>query len=328
MDDLISVIVPAYNIEEHIGRCIESICRQTYKILEIIVINDGSTDSTGAVIDKYANLDSRIVHVYKENGGVTSARLEGIKRANGEFIGFVDGDDEIEANMYERLFYNARKYNAHISHCGYQMHFADGRVHYFHNTGFIEKQDKITALRELLSGSMIEPGLCNKLYHKNLLQCLLHDIVIDTSIKINEDLLMNFYLFSVTETSVFEDWCPYHYIVRDGSASRSRLNLNKIYDPIKVKRIIVSIAEDALQKDAKRAYLNTCINTYHTLLSATVEYRKDVQIIRKLLKQEKKSFVLLGKKRALMAWMITYTPILYKPIYKIYSKRFQKNVYS
>ncbi len=328
MDDLISVIVPAYNIEEHIGRCLESICRQTYKILEIIVINDGSTDATGAVIEKYANLDSRIVHICKENGGVTSARLEGIKRANGEFIGFVDGDDEIEANMYERLFYNARKYNAHISHCGYQMHFADGRVHYFHNTGLLAKQDKTTALRELLSGSMIEPGLCNKLFHKNLLYSLLHDTVVDTSIKINEDLLMNFYLFSVAETSVFEDWCPYHYIVRDGSASRSKLNLNKIYDPIKVKSIIVSVAEEAIQEDAKRAYINTCINTYHTLLSATVEYRKDAQKIRKLLKQEKKSFVLLGKKRALMAWMITCTPILYKLIYKIYSKCFQENVYS
>ena len=328
MNDLISVIVPAYNIEEHIGRCLESICRQTYKTLEIIVINDGSTDATGAVIEKYANLDSRIVSIYKENGGVTSARLEGIKRATGEFIGFVDGDDEIESNMYERLFYNAQKYNAHISHCGYQMHFADGRVHYFHNTGLLAKQDKTTALRELLSGSMIEPGLCNKLFHKNLLHSLLQDTVIDTSIKINEDLLMNFYLFSAAETSIFEDWCPYHYIVRDGSASRSKLNLNKIYDPINVKSIIMSVAEDAIQKDAKRAYINTCINTYHMLLSATVEYSKDVQKIRKLLKQEKKSFAFLSKKRALMAWLITFVPILYKPIYRIYSKYFKENVYS
>ncbi len=328
MDDLISVIVPAYNIEEHVGRCLESICRQTYKRLEIIVINDGSTDATGSVIEKYANLDSRIVSIHKENGGVTSARLEGIKRATGEFIGFVDGDDEIEANMYERLFYNARKYNAHISHCGYQMHFADGRVHYFHNTGLLAKQDKTTALRELLSGSMIEPGLWNKLFHKTLFHSLLQGAVIDTSIKINEDLLMNYYLFSTAETSVFEDWCPYHYIVREGSASRAKLNVSKIYDPIKVKNIIMSVAENAIQEDAKRAYINTCINTYHMLLFAMAEYRKDIQKIRKLLKQEKESFALLGKKRALMAWMITYVPVLYKPIYKIYSKYFQENVYS
>lgn len=75
MNDVISVIVPAYNIEKHIERCLESICRQTYKKLEIIVVNDGSTDTTGAVIEKYANLDSRIVYIHKDNGGVSLARL-------------------------------------------------------------------------------------------------------------------------------------------------------------------------------------------------------------------------------------------------------------
>lgn len=328
MNHLISVIVPAYNIEKYIGRCLESICQQTYKTLEIIVVNDGSTDATDEVIEKYAKIDSRIVSIYKENGGVSLARLEGIKRSTGEYIGFVDGDDEIEPNMYERLFNNAQKYNAQISHCGYQMQFVDGRIHYFHNTGLLVKQDKITALRELLSGSIIEPGLCNKLFHKTLFYDLLQGKGVDTNIKINEDMLMNFYLFSAAETTVFEDWCPYHYIVREGSASRAELNENKIYDPIKVKRTILLTVGDELKTDAKCAYINTCINIYHVLLFAGAEYRKDLKKIRNFLKQEKNSFFLLGAKRALMAWMITGTPILYKPIYGIYSKCFRENVYS
>lgn len=180
MEHLISVIVPAYNIERYIGRCLDSICQQTHKELEIIVVNDGSTDATGDIIENYAKLDSRIIVIYKENGGVSLARLEGIKRAKGEYIGFVDGDDEIKSDMYERLLNNALKYDAQISHCGYQMHFADGRIHYFHNTGRLVKQDKITALKELLSGLKIEPGLCNKLFHKTLLHSLLYDNIFDT----------------------------------------------------------------------------------------------------------------------------------------------------
>lgn len=324
MDNLISVIVPAYNVAPWLPRCLDSILAQTHKNLQIIVIDDGSTDATGEIIEKYTKLDSRVVSIYKENGGVSLARLEGIKRATGEYIGFVDGDDEIEPDMYERLLDNILKYNAQISHCGYQMQFADGRIHYFHNTGLLAKQDKTTALRELLSGSMIEPGLWNKLFHKTLF----HSGAVDTSIKINEDLLMNFYLFSAAESTVFEDWCPYHYIVREGSASRAKLNENKIYDPIKVKKIILSLAEDELQVDAKRAYINTCINIYHELLFAGEEYHKDLQKIRNLLKEERNLFALLGTKRALMVQMIVLAPVLYKLIYGIYFKCFQKKVYS
>lgn len=327
MDDLISVIVPAYNIEKHIERCLESICRQTYKHLEIIVVNDGSTDTTGSVIEKYANLDSRIVYIHKENGGVTLARLEGILRANGDYIGFVDGDDVIDVDMYERLIYNAKKYNSQISHCGYKLCFADGRVHYFHNTGILVKHDKITAVKELLSGSMVEPGLGYKLFDRRLFDNMLNDCFIDASIKINEDLLMNFYLFSAAETSVFEDWCPYHYIVREGSTTRSKLTSNKIYDPIKVKNIIMSVAGDDLQKDAKRAYINTCISIYHMLLVQEANYRSDIHAIRKLLIRESNSFILLEKKRALMAWTLVRLPSLYRVIYYVYSKYLQKDIY-
>ena len=328
MDNLISVIIPAYNVAPCLPRCLDSVLAQTYTFLEIIVINDGSTDKTGEVIERYSKLDSRIISVHKENGGVTQARLEGIKRAKGDYIGFVDGDDCIEADMYERLLRNALKFNAQISHCGYQMCFADGRVHYFHNTGYLVKQDRITALKELLSGSRIEPGLCNKLFHKTLLHSLFHDTEMDTSIKINEDLLMNFYLFSKAETTVFDDWCPYHYIVRENSASRAELSENKIYDPIKVKKIILSMAEEELAAEAKRAYINTCINIYHVLLVAGKEYKKDLKKIRNLLKEEKNIFTWVGVKRALMVMLITETPIVYKIVYCIYAKYFQKKVYS
>ena len=328
MFDLISIIVPVYNIAQDLPNCLDSILAQTYPHIEIIAVDDGSPDHSGEILDRYAAKHPHIRVIHKENGGVTSARLRGIKEASGEWFGFVDGDDMIEPDMYERLLRNAKEHDAQISHCGYQLCLPDGRVNYFYNTGFLAKQDKTTALKELLSGSMIEPGLCNKLFHKTLFHSLLHVEAVDTSIKINEDLLMNFYLFSAADQTVFEDWCPYHYIAREGSASRSKLNLHKIYDPIRVKEIIRQAAPADLQTDAQQAYLNTCINAYYELISFGIDCREDMRKVSAMLKQEKNSFCLLGKKRAAMAWMIVTTPALYNAIYRFYLRYFKKDMYS
>src|SRR5699024_11032388 len=106
------------------------------------VVDDGSEDNTVEVIRAYADRDRRIRLIQKANGGVTSARLMGIQAAEGEYIGFVDGDDTIDADMFERLLKNAKKYHADISHCGYQMVFPN-RVDYYHNTGRMIQQNNI-----------------------------------------------------------------------------------------------------------------------------------------------------------------------------------------
>lgn len=327
-NDLISIIVPVFNLEKELPRCLDSILAQSYHHIEIIVVDDGSSDGSTNIIRQYAEKDNRIKPIYQENGGVTSARLHGVKEASGQWIGFVDGDDEIESDMYERLLKNAETYHADISHCGYQMCFDDGRVHYFHNTGILAQQDKITALKELLSGSRIEPGLCNKLFHKTLFQSLLHGEAVPLDIKINEDLLMNYRLFSEAEHTVFEDWCPYHYVVRNESASRAKLNPHKIYDPIRVKEIIRQDAPAELRNAARQAYINTGINVCHSLMIEGAECRADLRRVRDMMARETADFSLLGRKRKLMANMIVHVPGLYRLIYVLYSKYFQKNVYS
>lgn len=326
--DLISIIVPMFNLEKELPRCLDSILAQSYQSIEIIVVDDGSSDGSAEIMRQYAEKDSRIKPVFQENGGVTSARLHGVREASGQWIGFVDGDDEIESDMYERLLKNAETYHADISHCGYQMCFDDGRVHYFHNTGILAQQDRITALKELLSGSRIEPGLCNKLFHKTLFRSLLHGEAVPLDIKINEDLLMNYRLFSAAKQTVFEDWCPYHYIVRSTSASRAKLNPHKIYDPIKVKEIIRQSAPTELYDAAQQAYISTCINMYHTLLMEGAEYKDDLRKVHELLIKEAGGFSLLGRKRQLMANMIAYMPLMYRPIYAVYNRLFQKKNYS
>lgn len=237
MNDLISIVVPVYNLTEYLPRSIGSILNQSYTNIEVIAVDDGSTDNSLHMIEKLAEDDARIHVIHQENGGVTKARMTGVTAAKGEWIGFVDGDDEIDPDMYERLLRNAYQYHADISHCGYQMVFPS-RVDYYYNTGRKICQDQRSGLKNLIEGSFVEPGLCNKLFHKSLLQTLLHNGRMDSSIRNMEDLLMNFYLFRAANSSVYEDFCPYHYMVRKGSAATSKMNEHKLRDPLRVMKTI------------------------------------------------------------------------------------------
>ena len=322
MSDRISIIVPVYNVAADLPRCLDSILAQTHTNLEIICVDDGSKDNSGEILDQYATKYDKICVIHKDNGGVTSARLRGVEAASGDWIGFVDGDDEIEPDMYARLIGNAEKFGADISHCGYQMIFADGRVNYFHNTGVCEPQDKSTAVRELLSGEKVEPGLCNKLFRKTLFK----GWKMDESIKINEDLLMNYYLFSNAQRSVFDDWCPYHYIVRAGSASRAKINEHKIYDPIKVKKVILGACQEDNLQDAQRAFMTTCTYTYCGLLleqNAAVHQNA----VRKELLNHRNWISLLPKRTKILAYLVVYAPAVLKSVYPVYSNYFQNKKY-
>ncbi len=315
--DKISVIVPAYNIEKYLERCVESICAQTYRNIEIIIVDDGSTDNTAEIIDRLAENDARIVPIHKKNGGVTSARMAGVEKACGEWIGFVDGDDQIETEMFEHLMNNALTYDADISHCGYQMVFPDGRIEYFYKTGFLAKQDKITALKELLSGSRIEPGLWNKLFRKTLFHSLLHENIMPCDIKINEDLLMNYYLFKEAQETVYEDFCPYRYMLRKGSAATKK-SMNHIIDPLRVIEII---------KDDVREYselYNVAYSRYIRILIgvATQQDFKEAEISAKskLVGEVRAGRIALcdSKKLQLMAFGAAYM----MPIYRIVRKKY------
>ncbi len=328
MADRISVIVPVYNVAADLPRCLDSILAQTYPDIEIVAVDDGSPDNSGGILDRYAEKYPSIRVIHKENGGVTSARLCGIQEASGDWIGFVDGDDEIEPNMYAQLINNAKNHNAQISHCGYQMIFPNGRVSYFHNTGVTTIKNKTDSLIDLLNGNMIEPSLCNKLFLRTLFVSVLEDCKIMQGIKINEDLLMNFLLFLNAEQSVFVDWCPYHYIVREQSATRSSFSKNQIYDPLYVKEYILQISPNRVQNSAKAAYVRTCIGIYNNLTLANKKtFKDDLNNIRERIIEHKAWGKLLSAKHQLLLKIICYFPWCYAPIYKVYNAFFSKNPY-
>ena len=324
----ISVIIPVYNLEAYVERAVRSVLQQTHTNIEVVVVDDGSTDESWNVIQRISNSDNRVVPIRQENEGVTSARFNGIRHAKGQWIGFVDGDDEIETDMYELLLKNAKQYKADISHCGYQMIFEDGRVHEFYGTGDIRIQNTLKGVMDLLEGKVIEPGLCNKLFKRSVVEEILEYHLIPENIKINEDLLMNYYLFSVATKSVFVDTCKYHYLVRKDSVTRTELNYARIYDPIKVKKIICEDVSPILQGCAEKSYLSTCVNVCNSLALAKQEkYEKDLEWVREKIKKDKKNINLLDKKQQILAMFILHAPSIYKELYKCYAKFLMKNKY-
>ena len=118
MNELISVIVPVYNVEEYLPKCIESIINQTYKNLEIILVDDGSTDNSGRICDEYAKKDDRIIVFHKENGGLSDARNCGIDAATGDWVQFVDSDDYIHQTMVEKMYSSCKRNQTKLAVCG------------------------------------------------------------------------------------------------------------------------------------------------------------------------------------------------------------------
>ena len=233
----ISVIVPCFNIEKYIERAVRSILNQSYKNLEIILIDDGSTDSTAAIIDNLGQIYENIYSFHKKNGGVTSARLLGINHSSGDWIAFVDGDDLLKAEMYEILIDNAMRYDADISHCGYEMVFPD-RVDKYYDTKTLVIQSNFEGQRDLLSGKFVEPCLCNKIYKRKLVMASIKECSSSTSIRDMEDLLWNYYFFKRSQKAVFIDECYYQYVIRKGSATTASLNKHQLLDSLKVFMII------------------------------------------------------------------------------------------
>lgn len=320
MEPLLSIIVPAFNIESYISRCLESLINQNYKNIEIIVVDDGSKDKTGEIIDSYVQKDSRIKVIHKKNEGVSIARNIGIDIAKGNYIGFVDGDDTVDEEMFEVLIENAVKYSADISHCGYKMVFPS-RTDYYYNTEDIIIQNNYDGLKDLLKADRIEPGLWNKIYKANLFD----DIRLNSNIKYNEDLLANFYLFKKSTKSVFYDKCMYNYMIRKGSAATKKISKNKITDPI----LVMEEIKNSLEKDSELYNI-----VYHRYLGTLVgvcrnkecrydkEFRHYIKDAKKVLKREcndiNNKHLIVGKLKY-MIYGVIYLPVIFNIIDNIHS---------
>lgn len=319
MSKLISVIIPAYNLENYLERCLISVAQQTYTHLEIIVINDGSTDRTGEIANHFAMKDNRLIVIHQENKGVSTARNNGLEMAKGDYIGFVDGDDEIEGEMYDLLYRNMREYQADISHCGMQLVKPHSIVK-FHDTGILLVQNKYEAIKELLSGIRVEPSACNKLYKKEICKA----VTFPVDIKINEDLLFNIQAFHKAEKSVFEDLPKYKYTANLNSSSRTAKTLQKSEDVFEVvKRVKSLLTAPEIKEEVNRFYVTRLMNTLKSLKSQNLydtDLAKNHRIEVRNIDTSK-----MGLRVNTLKILLIDFPLLYSGFIYIYNLFFAKN---
>lgn len=235
-NELISIIVPVYNVEKYLEKCLDSITNQTYKNLEIIVIDDGSTDKSGIICDKYAQKDNRIKVIHKLNGGLSDARNAGLDICTGDYIGFVDSDDYIEPDMYEYLLEKSKETNADVSMCNFYIE--DERSDNIKLAAVFDEfvsDDKEIILKFYLENNILI-GIWNKLFKCEVLNnirfpkqhcCEDTYIMADWVDKINKFMCSNS--------------CKYHYIHRGNSLSNRGVDkylLDEIYAFGKVDKYI------------------------------------------------------------------------------------------
>ena len=189
----ISIIVPVYKVEKYLNRCINSLINQTMKNIEIILIDDGSPDNCPFLCDQWKNKDARIKVVHKKNGGLSSARNTGIEVASGKYIGFVDSDDEIEHDMYEKMYKVCEKYNVDFAMCDYQRKLRNGQTYLKTlniDGGYYSKEKIIKDIfPSLIMSSSIEYGpilsVWHCLYNSNFLRK--NNLKFDEEVKWSED---------------------------------------------------------------------------------------------------------------------------------------------
>ena len=164
---LISIIVPVYNVKNYLEKCLQSICGQTYKNLEIILIDDGSSDGSGELCDLFAQRDGRIKVIHQANAGQSAARNRGLAVAQGEFLGFVDSDDWIEPDMYEFLYHLLKENGADISICSHYIETAV-KTRVKHSSEQFSSFSREEAIRTLVEDKRIRNYMWDKLYKRQL----------------------------------------------------------------------------------------------------------------------------------------------------------------
>lgn len=210
-NDLISIIIPVYKVEKYLEKCIESVLKQTYTNLQIILVDDGSPDNCGKICYEYAKKDSRIEVIHKANGGLSDARNVGISKAKGRYIGFVDSDDYIKEDMYEILLNLIKKYDADVSICNlYDV--IDGNECIRNKENGIREYSRIDILKEILLDKNIQSYAWNKLYKKELFDEIKYPIG-----KKYEDIGTTFYLFEKCNKIVVTSEPEYYYLKRADS---------------------------------------------------------------------------------------------------------------
>lgn len=314
MSKRISVIVPIYKVEPYLRRCIDSILSQTYKVLEIILVDDGSPDLCGAICDEYAEKNDRIRVIHKENGGLSDARNAGLEICTGEYIAFVDSDDWIEPTMYEKLLDNMLQFDADMSFGGVSDDVEENgsvrtaKVSDYGETPFAESN--VDAMKRYFLGSW---AAWDKLYKANLFDGIRYPVG-----EINEDESIALFLLEKCKTVCYTNEIFYHYIKRinSGSITTSSFSHKKLdwYRHCKANLEWIRENHPELEAEASERYRSSLLWSLTEIALADCDYRTEIKMLLGELKAARalfKGIPYMYSTDRLRAAMLTYLPFAF-----------------
>lgn len=280
--DLISVVVPVYNVEKYLCKCVDSILNQTYQNLEIFLVDDGSLDNSGRICDEYAKKDNRIIAIHKSNGGLSDARNVAIEQATGKYITFIDSDDYVSLDMIEFLHQNVTKYQADISTCMYRSFCEKQAIDTVDQGGFrVHVFDAEQALETMLYQKECTTSAWGKLYLTKLFKNIRYPFG-----KICEDLDTTYLLFSKAKKIVISNCKKYYYLQRADSIINSKFNEKRMdalefakKETLYVQAYYPKITKSAINREFMEAIFILCqfdfknkkYNNYYIKLKETIK---------------------------------------------------------
>ncbi|MBR6033919.1 MAG: glycosyltransferase family 2 protein [Clostridia bacterium] len=244
----VSIVIPVYNGEKYLKQCIESLVNQTYQNIEIILVNDGSKDNTQKIIQEYAEKDNRIIAISQENQGQLKTRKNGIARATGEYLTFVDADDWVDTNMIKTAIYENENYNADIIRFTYiDEHIEENRsvtIKPIYDSALIVRKEEF---KEKLYPCFLKTHQLNSMWGQLIRKELVTDFEFDSSIRIGEDLLFNIITYTNAESILFIPNAFYHYRCNSEGITNSR-TVKQVQDRIRDVVNVYSVFYDYAKK--------------------------------------------------------------------------------
>lgn len=279
MDSLISVIVPIYNVEKYFDRCVDSIINQTYKNLEIILVDDGSPDNCPQMCDDYAKIDNRIKVVHKENGGLSDARNAGMKVATGEYVSFIDSDDYISLDFYETLLETIVDNDSDIVECGVVKFYEDNNFDEYSDDLKVTNYDTLYALDGLINENPFKQHVWNKLYKSNIALDIPYAVG-----KLNEDEFWTYQIFGKAKKVARINKTMYYYFQRGSSIMGNGYNIRRL-DALEGKMNRQAYIEKnfpTLATKAKVDLYGSCMFAYQSVLKfmSGNDKKKAIKIIK------------------------------------------------
>ena len=284
MNELISVVIPIYNVEKYLDKCLETVTNQTYKKIEIILVDDGSTDNSGDKCELWKKKDKRIVVIHKKNGGLSSARNAGIDIARGKYITFVDSDDYVDYSMIEILNNKINKYKADISICNRYYLFEDGRTY----LRFKKNHDDLImnserAIYEMNNFKHFDMSAWAKMYKTDLFK----DIKFPVG-KLSEDYFIMYLLFDKADKIVYNSTPLYYYLQRSGSISKAQKINFDFVEAAYSQLTYVEKKYPNLEKCVRAAYVSANMTVYDIVLKNNGKC--DLAILKNLQSEVNKNF--------------------------------------